>query len=254
MTEDIKITLITVVFNSDQTIEDCLESVFQQSYPCEYIIIDGSSVDSTMSIINKYSSKISKIVSEPDNGIYDAMNKGIAIATGDVIGFLNADDVFADETVLEQVAMAFKENDIDACYANLVYVDQNNLGSIKRYWRSNAYRDGLFEKGWVPAHPTFYARRSVYANHGGFDVSYRLAADYEIMLRFLAYCRIRALHIPKVFVKMRLGGSTNRSIINIIRQNIEIYHSGEKYGIKISPIFLILKFFNRISQFLVKPE
>lgn len=249
-----KVSIITVCFNSAGTIEDTIRSVLGQNYKdIEYIIIDGGSVDGTMDIVNKYKDRISKIISEPDKGIYDGMNKGIGLATGDVIGFLNADDIYADNLVLERVAAAFSDSSIEACYADMVYVNRFNLNKTVRYWKSCDFKDGLFEKGWVPPHPTFFVRRNIYEKLGGFDLDYRLAADFELMLRFLSRYRIKSVYIPEIFVKMRLGGSTNKNLSNIIRQNIEIYRACVKNNIAISPFFIILKIANKISQFLSRP-
>jgi glycosyltransferase involved in cell wall biosynthesis len=254
MNSNSKISIITSVFNGAETIEDCIKSVLRQTYSnIEHIIIDGGSTDGTIDIINKYQDKISKWISEPDNGIYDAMNKGIALSTGGIIGFLNADDVYADNMVLKQVASVFAEPAIDACYADLVYVDRFNLNKTIRYWKSCDFKDNLFNKGWIPPHPTFFVRRNIYDKFGNFDLDYRLAADYELMLRFLVRYKIRSVYIPKIFVKMRVGGATNKNITNRIKQNIEIYQAGKKNHVSISPIFFIPKIVDRISQFLKRP-
>jgi glycosyltransferase involved in cell wall biosynthesis len=149
-----------------------------------------------LSIISRHREKISKFISEPDNGIYDAMNKGIALSSGDIVGFLNADDVFADDGVLRTIADVFKDKEIDACYADLIYVDKHDPTKIVRYWKSRPYCDGLFEKGWMPAHPTFYAKRRVYEKYGGYDLVYRRQSDFELTLRFLAVNKIKSVYIP----------------------------------------------------------
>lgn len=251
-----KISIVTATFNSARTIADTLDSIAEQAFDnVEHIVIDGQSRDGTLPILYSRKDRISRIVSEPDRGIYDAMNKGIALATGDVVGLLNSDDVFADRNSLLAVASAMQDADIDCCYGDLVYVDSSDLGRIIRYWKSRPFAPGLFRKGWVPPHPTFYVRRHVYERYGGFDLTYRLAADFELMLRFLEKHRVRSVHIPRVLVKMRLGGATNRSLSNIWRQNVEIYRSARKHGIDMSPIqFMLGKFWARSSQFLSRPS
>jgi len=250
----LKVSIITVVYNNRLTIADAIGSVLSQDYSeIEYIIIDGLSTDGTQEIIQSYGDRITHFVSEKDKGIYDAMNKGLMLAAGDIIGFLNADDVYADNLVIERVAAAFSDSSIEACYADLVYVNRFNLNKTVRYWKSCDFKEGLFEKGWFPPHPTFFVRRNIYEKLGGFDLDYRLAADVELMLRFLSRYRIKSVYIPEIFVRMRLGGSTNKNLSNIIRQNIEIYRACVKNNIAISPFFIILKIANRISQFLTRP-
>jgi len=244
-----KISIVTVSYNSEATIEDTILSVLSQSYNnIEYIIIDGASSDSTLSIIKRYNDKISHVISEPDNGLYDAMNKGIRLASGDVIGILNSDDIYYCETVLETVVSAFTDSELDACFADLLYVDKKNTSRIIRSWKSCNYSEGLFQKGWIPAHPTFYVRRHVYERFGLFDPEYVLAADYEIMTRFMARHKIKTVYIPEFFVKMRVGGATNKSISNIVKQNMEIKRAAKKNGIELSLLFLFHKLYNRLLQ------
>jgi glycosyltransferase involved in cell wall biosynthesis len=250
-----KLSIITVVLDKKYEVEDCINSVLNQTYKdVEYIIVDGGSTDGTVDIIRQYEKKISVWISKPDHGLYDAMNKGIEIASGDVVGFLNADDVYFDDNVLENIASVMNNSNTDACYSDLVYVDNNNLNKIVRYWRSYEFQTGLFKKGWVPAHPTFFVRKNIYDQYGTFDLSYKLAADYELMARFLEYYKIRVKYVPKVSVKMRVGGATNKSPSNIVRQNLEIFKACKKNNIKIFyPLFLTNKFINRVHQFYLKP-
>src|SRR3990170_5952894 len=181
-----KISVITVVRNGAATIEDTILSVASQAYPLvEHIIIDGGSTDGTVDLIRKHMDKIAVVKSEPDRGMYDAMNKGLALATGDIIGFLNADDVYADSRVLEEIVHAMETQKMDACYGDLAYVDRMDSRKVVRYWKSQTYQDGLFEKGWMPAHPTFYARRRIYEQYGGYDIAYRRQSDFELTMRFL---------------------------------------------------------------------
>jgi glycosyltransferase involved in cell wall biosynthesis len=250
-----KISIITVCCNSEATIEDTILSVLSQSYDnIEYILVDGASSDATLSIIKRYSRKISHIISEPDNGTYDAMNKGISIASGDVIGILNSDDIYYKETVLEKVVSAFADPEVDACFADLVYVDKDNTSRIIRTWKSAKYYEGLFQTGWIPPHPTFYVRKHVYERYGLFDPGYVLAADYEIMTRFMARHKIKTVYIPEILIKMRIGGTTNKSISNIVKQNMEIYRAAKKNGIELSLFFLFHKLYNRSMQFLLPRE
>lgn len=250
-----KISIITATYNSGKTIGDTLDSIAAQSHDdIEHIVVDGQSSDDTLSILDAHRRRIARLVSEPDRGIYDAMNKGIAIATGEIIGLLNSDDVFADRDSLREVATAMQDPEVDCCYGDLVYVDSGDLSRIVRYWKSRPFEPGLFRKGWVPPHPTFYARRHVYERFGRFDLNYRLAADFELMLRFLEKHRIRSVYIPKVLVKMRLGGATNQSLGNIFRQNVEIYRSARQHAIGMSVVeFVLGKIWARSSQFLSRP-
>ena len=249
-----KISIITVVYNNAETIEETILSVASQSYrDIEHIVVDGVSTDGTMDVVRRHREKIAKLVSEPDEGIFDAMNKGIRLATGEVIAFLNADDIYADNAVLEQVALAFSDPSVGACYADLVYVDPVNLNKVVRFWKSQDYKPGLFQRGWVPAHPTFFARKKVYDEYGGFDVAYRLAADFELMLRFLEKFKVKPVYIPRIFVKMRTGGASNNSIRNIIRQNMDIYRACKKNSVSVSPFFAFTKIFSKLSQFYSRP-
>ena len=249
-----KISIITVVYNNAETIEETILSVASQSYrDIEHIVVDGVSTDGTMDVVRRHREKIAKLVSEPDEGIFDAMNKGIRLATGEVIAFLNADDIYADNAVLEQVALAFSDPSVGACYADLVYVDPVNLNKVVRFWKSQDYKPGLFQRGWVPAHPTFFARKKVYDEYGGFDVAYRLAADFELMLRFLEKFKVKPVYIPRIFVKMRTGGASNNSIRNIIQQNMDIYRACKKNSVSVSPFFAFTKIFSKLSQFYSRP-
>lgn len=244
-----KISIITVCYNSENTIEDTLQSVAsQKNIDIEHIVIDGASTDNTLEIIKKYKS-VTTLVSEPDNGIYDAMNKGLDLATGDVIGTLNADDFYANDSILSEVAKVFLNPNIDACYADLVYVNQQDTNKTIRYWQSRDYKQGLFKQGWMPAHPTFFVRKNVYVQYGVFDLNYKLAADFELMLRFMEKHQIRSQYIPQTWVKMRMGGATNKSVLNVIKANIESYQACKKNGLKVTWLFPIAKILSRIPQF-----
>ena len=243
-----KISVITVCRNSEDSIADTLASVKDQDWGnIEHIVIDGASTDKTLSILENYRNPNLKVSSELDSGIYDAMNKGINIATGDIIGFLNSDDVFENSAILSKIADAMSDQSVDACYGNLVYVDRKNLSKVIRLWISRDFKRGLFKRGWVPPHPTFYARKSVYQRFGNFDTQIKQAADFDILLRFLEVCSIKAKFMPHILVRMRVGGATSK---NIIGQNIEIARSFKKYDLKVSYCFFIYKFSNRIYQYL----
>jgi glycosyltransferase involved in cell wall biosynthesis len=251
-----KISVITVCHNAARTVEDTLLSVQQQTHAdIEHILIDGASGDGTREIIARHKSCLAFWVSEPDRGVYDAMNKGLAAATGEIVGFLNGDDVYADNNVLRDVAAVFDNTSLDSCYSDLVYVDPGDLNKVVRYWQSEDYHEGFFGKGWCPPHPTFFVRKKIYDRFGGFDLDFALGNDVEIMMRFLAKHKISTAYIPRILVKMRIGGISNRNIRNIIRQNLEIFAAARKNGIAINPfLFIFSKFLSRAQQFRSKPS
>tara|TARA_A100001015_G_C15041426_1_gene739902 strand:- start:3219 stop:3899 length:681 start_codon:yes stop_codon:yes gene_type:complete len=218
----------------------------------EHIMIDGASTDSTMSILKKNQSHSTKLISEPDKGIYDAMNKGINLADGDIIGFLNSDDFYANNEVLSKVSGIFKNNPlVDACYSDLIYVDKLTTSKTIRYFKSCSFIPGLFSIGWCPPHPTFFVRRSIFKKYGNFDLNFKIASDVDLMMRFLEVNKIQSLYIPEVWVKMRMGGVTNKSLKNILLQNWEIINSIKKNGLSISFLsFFINKIISRTRQYL----
>lgn len=247
-----KISIITVVWNNAKTIKDAINSVLNQSYKdIEYIVIDGASTDGTIAILQSYGDKI-KFISEKDNGLYDAMNKGIRMATGDVVGILNSDDFYASNKILQIVADEFLKGNIDSVYANLEYIDANDPKRVIRYWRSKKYQEGLFRSGWHPAHPTFFVKKEIYEKYGVFDLSFKIAADYELMLRFFEKYKIISSYVDEVFVKMRIGGESNKSIKNIIKANMESYRAWQANGLYINPLRFLLKPFSKIIQFIKK--
>ena len=216
-----KISIITVCYNSATTIETTIQSVASQTYKnIEYIVVDGSSKDGTLNIIKKHKNKITKWISEPDKGLYDAMNKGIQMATGEVIGLINSDDLFCDNFAVEKVMNIFNyDHKLDSVYADLYYVSQTDTNKIVRRWVTGNQK--LFKNGWHPAHPTFYIKKGIYDKCGYFNLDFKLAADFEIMLRFLERFQITSYYLAEPIVKMRLGGETNKSLKNIYNQNIE---------------------------------
>ena len=245
-----KISIITVCYNSAKTIEDTLKSVAnQKDVNIEHILIDGASTDETIKIIKQYDS-VTTLISEPDKGIYDAMNKGIALATGEIIGTLNADDFYANDHVLSEVSRIFLDPNINACYGDLVYVSEVNAAKTVRFWKSNNYKSGLFKSGWMPAHPTFFVRKNVYEQLGKFNLNYKIAADFELLFRFIEKNKVKTRYLPKVLIKMRLGGTTNKSISNIINQNKEIIAILRDYYVDFTMFkFIVKKLINRSFQF-----
>ena len=248
-----KISIITVCYNSAATIADTIMSISKQTYPnIEYIVVDGLSKDNTVEIIQKNEGVISKWISEKDNGIYDAMNKGIAMVTGDVIGILNADDVYADNNVLDDVMKAFNDETISGVYGDLKYVQQNDLSKVIRFWKSGTYRPGKFLEGWMPPHPTFYVRKKVYDEFGVFRTDMPSASDYEFMLRVIHVKNIKLAYIPKVFVLMREGGLSNRSLQHRLNANRDDRRAWTVNGVQPKFYTLLMKPLSKILQFIFK--
>lgn len=250
-----KISIITIAYNSEETIEDTIKSVLAQDYPnLEYVIIDGASKDGTMDIVNKYRDRIATIISEPDKGIYDAMNKGVAAATGDVIGILNSDDFYASTTGLSEVMSKFNTMEIEGLYADLVYVDRENPDKVVRRWKAGQYHPGMFLKGWMPPHPAFFTTSDCYAKYGNYSLELRSAADYELMLRFIHRYRIKIHYLPITLTKMRVGGQSNVSLKNRIKANIEDRKAWEMNGMTPGALTLIRKPLSKVSQFFKKED
>lgn len=246
-----KITVVTVVRNAEKTIEETIRSIRNQGHTdVEHIVVDGASTDGTLDIVKRYRDTISKIISEPDSGLYDAMNKGLALATGEVVGFLNADDFYNHSRVLEQIDRVMKDPKVDACYADLVYVDPEDTTRVVRYWKSQPFKEGLCRKGWLPAHPTFFVRRQIFKRFGGFDLEFSRQADFELALRLLEIHKISAAYVPEVWVRMRVGGLSNNSILGVIKGNVEAYRACHKNGISVTPLFMVRKVLSRLPQFL----
>jgi len=249
----LKISVITVCYNSVRTIEETIVSVInQRDANVEYLVIDGGSTDGTLNVLQKYQAHIDKIVSEPDNGIYDAMNKGLALASGDIVGFLNADDLFAEDCVLKNIAELFENFSPDACFGDLIYFSSPQQKTV-RYWQSSAFKAGAFARGWSPAHPTFYVKRAIYQQYGGFNLAYPMGNDIELMMRLLEKHRIKSIYLPLVMVKMRLGGVSNQSIKNIVIQNKSIFEAANHLKLRIRwGSFIFCKMGHRFSQFIFK--
>ncbi|MFZ2449489.1 MAG: glycosyltransferase family 2 protein [Methylovulum miyakonense] len=247
-----KITLITSVYNNQETIAEAISSVLSQTYPdIEYIIIDGGSTDGTVDVVKPYQDRLATFISEPDKGIYDGLNKGIKLATGDIIGFLHSDDLYEDNQVIEKVAQAFMDYGVDSVYGNLTYVDKNDPTRIIRYWQSGGFSLNKLRHGWMPPHPTFFVKRDVYERYGLFDTRFKIAADYDLILRFLGKQQISTHYIPSVLIKMRVGGASNKSWKNILRKSTEDLQAMKNNGI--GGIFsLVIKNLSKLQQFFRK--
>jgi len=243
-----KISIITVAYNAQNTIERCINSVFGQKYKnVEYIIIDGGSTDNTCRIIENYREKIDVFISEPDKGIYDAMNKGLALATGDVIGTINADDFFADDNVSYDIARVFSEQNTQILYGDLDYIDPSD--KVIRKWRSGRYSRGMFNWGWMPPHPTFYCRKSLFDKLGVYKLDYGSAGDYELMLRFIHLNNIDAYYLNKVLIKMVVGGVSNKSLGNRVQAMRFDLKAMRNNNIFLPMVTILFKPIRKIAQF-----
>lgn len=248
-----KISIITATYNSAENIGLCLRSIISQSYTnIEHIIIDGNSNDNTLEKIKNYPYKPFKIISEKDDGIYEALNKGIKYATGDIVGFLHSDDFFANSKVIENIAQTFKNNNfIDAVYGDLEYISQKNMTKTIRKWKSSPFKLKLLKKGWMPPHPTLYIKRNVFNSCGGFDTNLKISADYMFILKMFSQPNFNSKYIPQVFIKMRTGGISNKSLIKIILKSKEDWIALRKnhFGFLNSFKVLIFKNISKFAQF-----
>lgn len=248
----LKISLLTTTFNSAATIRDTLESVRTQDYPnIEHLILDGGSTDATLDIVREYP-HVQRILSEPDNGLYDAMNKGIRLATGNVIGIINSDDFYAQAQVISQVMARLEATGAAALYGDLEYVQAEQIQRVVRRWIAGPYTANAFLRGWMPPHPTFFVRRQVYAQFGGFNTRLRFSADYELMLRFLYKHRVSVCYLPQVLVRMRTGGLSNASLSNRWQANREDRQAWEINSLQPSFYTLLFKPASKIMQFLLR--
>jgi glycosyltransferase len=246
----VAISVVTVVRNGAATILDCLVSVAAQSHPAEQIVIDGASTDGTAELVRGFRPPVARLVSEPDGGIYEAMNKGIALAAGEVIGTLNADDLYADARVLGEVAAAFDDPAVDLTYGDLEYVDRADPSRVVRRWHAGVLGPQSFLRGWMPPHPTVFVRRRVYERFGVFAPALGTAADYELLLRLLLRHRVRAAYLPRVLVRMRRGGASNYSLGARLRAHRMDRRAWEVNGLRPRPWTLPLKPLRKIGQFL----
>ena len=253
------VSIVTVCYNSELFLQSAIDSVLSQDYPnIQYIIVDGASTDRTSSILKHNSGSIDTLLCEPDDGIYDAMNKGISLARGSIIGFLNSDDFYPNINTITKVVDSFLHSSSDCVYGNLCYVSQFNSSRILRLWRSSAFSPAKFRTGWVPPHPSFFVKSNVYKSFGLFDLSYSLAADFELMFRFLVSKNVSSFHLNSVIVHMRLGGETNKSFRNIVRQNLEIFRVFRSYRYSVNAFIfifskLVRKLRERFSVFISRP-
>lgn len=249
-----KISIVTPAFNSAKTIRHTIESVARQTYSnVEYIIVDGGSQDATAKIVAQYPGVVDLFISEPDHGVYDAMNKGIRAASGDIIAILNSDDFYIHSHVLAQIATTFQESGADSVYGDLQYVDQHNPHKVIRHWESGAFQRRSFLAGWMPPHPAFFVKRAIYQRHGLFNLSLKSSADYELMLRFLYKHRVSAAYVPDVLVRMRVGGLSNATWRSRLRANREDQAAWKINGIKPRFYTTILKPLRKLRQFYSHP-
>lgn len=220
------VTVITATWNCCDTVSECIASVAEQTWPrTEHIVVDGASTDGTLEVLNSQRHQLEVLRSEPDNGIYDALNKGLSLAGGDVVGFLHADDFYAHPRVLERVARLFENPSVSAVYGDLQYVRKDDTSRVVRHWKSSPATMTRLTWGWMPPHPTLYVRRKWYDWLGGFDVRFLISADYLSVLRMFSQSDFNAVYLPEVLVKMRLGGASNRSVKAIARKSIEDWHA-----------------------------
>lgn len=251
-----KISIVTVCFNSEATIRDTIESVLSQSYPdIEYIIVDGASGDGTMSIVEEYGNKIAKVVSEPDRGIYDAMNKGIGLATGDVIGILNSDDFFEHSSIIEYVASHFiAEYNDDLAFGDVVFVKPDNLQRVVRYYSASHFRPWKLRFGWMPPHPATFIKKSVYEKVGLYSLDYKISADYEMFVRLLMVHGLRYSILNRFLVRMRSGGVSTCGLKSKIILNIEIVKACRSNGIYTNLLFILSKIPFKLLELFRKPQ
>ena len=249
-----RVSIITVVLNGAEMIEHTIKSVLSQDYDdIEYIVIDGGSTDGTLDILSKYQGKISRCISESDTGIYEAMNKGIKLLSGDIVATLNSDDIYADHTIISKIVEFIKTGGLDAAYGDLIYVNRNNTNQVKRFWKPGQYKRKAFCYGWVLPHPTFFCRKEIFERFGYFNDKLKIAADFELMLRFIEKHQIKVGYLPKAIVKMRTGGKAN-VLRGIIRGNLEIIKSFRLNGLRLSPWFFVYKPLIKISQLFARPK
>ncbi len=245
-----KISIITASYNNKDSIEQCIKSVAGQNHEnIEHIVMDGGSTDGTIDIIRQYEAGIASWKSELDDGPYHALNKGIKLATGDVIGILHADDYYPHNNVVDIAVSGILNYNVESCYGDLQYVSKNDITKTVRNWRSSPYKEGLFQKGWMPPHPTFFVKKKVYERYGLFNTDYKIAADYELIMRFLSTYKISTCYIPRVLVKMRTGGTSNRSIKNILLKSYEDYKACKSSSIR-NPLYTVsMKNISKLHQF-----
>lgn len=248
-----KVSIITVAFNSAATIAHCMQSVLDQSYSnIEYIVVDGLSKDNTLNIVREFEPLFAgkmRWISENDNGIYDAMNKGLHMATGDVVGILNSDDFFTDNDVIEKVAQSFTDDNIDAVYGDVHFVRETNLSRCVRYYSSAGFRPWWLRFGIMPAHPSFYARKEVFQKAGLYKTDYKIGGDFEMMVRLFKRFDIKTKYLPMVFVTMRMGGASTKNVGSRLTLLREDTRACRENGVYTHPLLICLKYFYKVLEF-----
>jgi glycosyltransferase involved in cell wall biosynthesis len=248
-----KVSIITISYNAVHTIEETIRSVLGQDYPLvEYIVVDGGSNDGTLDVIEKYRDRIASVITEPDTGLYNAMNKGLRYANGDVVAVLNSDDVYAHTSVVRTVVEVLHTEEVDACYGDLLYVSRDHPEKVVRYWKAGLVGEESFRRGWMPPHPTFFAKRACYEAYGYFNETFRFSADYELMLRFLHRYGVKASYIPEVLVHMKTGGVSNSSLRNRLAANKEDRKAWVVNGLTPSLFTVRLKPIRKIGQYFLR--
>lgn len=246
-----KISIITVCINAEAHIDETLRSVVMQDHrDIEHIVVDGGSTDGTMAKVERYREVLAHVIHERDNGVYDAMNKGLRLATGEVVAFVNAGDMIARRDVLSAMVKEFALGDADVIYGDALMVDPDDITKVKRFWKGGDYDRENFRKGWMPPHLGTYIRRSAYQRHGHFREDLKVSADYELMFRFLYKHRLRARYVPKVLVRFRLGGVSNRSLAHVWRANLEVFKAWKLNGEQVSPLIVVRKPISKLWQYL----
>ena len=246
-----KVSIITGTYNSERYVKDCITSVYNQDYPeIEHIIIDGASTDNTVSVIENTPNRVTQIVSEPDKGIYDAMNKGIRLASGDIVGILNSDDFYDSDTIISMVVKAFREQEVDCIYGNLYYVKPEEPSVIVRKWVTGPYKEKYgFRWGWHPAHPSFFVKKELYEKYGDFGIDHKISADFELMLRFMERYKAKSAYLDYPMVRMRLGGESNKSIMSNIIGNKECYRAFKRNGLSVPWLYPAIRIGSKLKQY-----
>ncbi|MBS1939910.1 MAG: glycosyltransferase [Bacteroidetes bacterium] len=250
-----KVSVITVCYNAAGEIDETIRSVMVQDHAdIEHIVIDGGSTDGTQDRVMRYRECIAQFTSEGDEGVYDAMNKGVRLATGEVVAFVNAGDMLATRNTVSYMARAFSEHDADVIYGDALMVDPGDITMVKRFWKGGAYDRENFRKGWMPPHLGTYIRRNAYERFGLFNTALKVSADYELMFRFLYKHRLKARYVPKVLVRFRLGGVSNRSLGHIWRANVEVYKAWKMNGERVSPLIVLRKPLRKLGQMITRNQ
>ena len=246
-----KVSIVTICYNNGESIKQTIDSVLSQDYHnIEYVIIDGASTDSSMEVISSYGERIAKVISEPDKGIYDAMNKGVDNCTGDIVGLVNSEDMLNSPDCISEIVKVYKETGADIVYGDLIVVKPEAQDKVIRYWRTGEFNRDAFRKGWMSPHMATYIKKSLYDKHGGFRLDMKISADYELMLRFMYKHNAKCVYLPKIVIKMLAGGVSNNSLKNYWTSNYEVYKSWKVNDMKVSPFIIFRKPLSKVFQFL----